>query len=557
MDAAAMRIRPPDRRRIEAAVGLAERRQSWLLHAEFLWRALWHRLPALLPALLFVPLVLAPPLNHDVAAVLQFSQRWLAGEHLYSDLIDLSPPLIFVLNLVPAAVAAITPLGGVAALRFCLLAVGGFCWWLAFRVRDRGAEGPVERAFLDVLPALFLAVSGYDFGQREHLMAIAALPYLLAAARRAASEVPRGRVAAGLVAGVAFAVQPCFLGVPALVEVAVLLARRRHRASPQGIGVALRRSLRDPVPWLMVGVWLAYLGSLPLLFPDYLGNVVPLASGADLDLGRATIWQVLATPRMATAVCLLLPLLVLTLRARPVPFHAPGGALPVVLALAAFAALASAIARGEAWSRDVLPIEMFAGGLGGVLAARWLDRRRIMVAAPAPYAVAAVLAGLFALYAVSNGEAPWRQLAYPDGQVAGLARLVEREAAGERVLVLSPTIGPAYPALNYAGVQSTLRAMSLWLLRGAYRTCPADGRPYRDVWEMGRAEFFVYRTVPEDIARSPPAAVLVDADPAIAWCGARFDFIAYFKRHPLFAEVWSHYQLTAERGHWRLYTRKD
>ena len=37
-----------------------------------------------------------PPLNHDAAALLHFSQRWLAGERLYVDLIDVNPPLIFV-----------------------------------------------------------------------------------------------------------------------------------------------------------------------------------------------------------------------------------------------------------------------------------------------------------------------------------------------------------------------------------------------------------------------------------------------------------------------------
>ena len=136
-------------------------------------------------------MVLAPPLNHDVAAVLQFSQRWLAGEHLYSDLIDVNPPLIFVLNLIPAAIAAVTPLDGVAALQLCLFGYGGFCWWLAMRVRDRAAEGPVERAFLDVLPALFLLDAGYDFGQREHLMAVGAL-----ALRAVRPSGGRGRSAA-------------------------------------------------------------------------------------------------------------------------------------------------------------------------------------------------------------------------------------------------------------------------------------------------------------------------------------------------------------------------
>jgi hypothetical protein len=560
MDAPAMRITPLDRRRIETAVGLTERRRSRTLRVEYWWRALWHRLPALLPALLFVPIVLAPPLNQDVAAILQFSQRWLAGEHLYSDLIDVNPPLIFVLNLVPAAIAAVTPLDAVAALQLCLFAYGGVCWWLAMRVRDRSAEGPVARAFVDVLPGLFLLTAGYDFGQREHLMVIAALPYLLAAARRAAGEKPRGRIAIGLLAGMAFALKPHFLGVPALVELYVLLARRPEGAAfLPGLGMALRRSLRDPLPWLMAGVWAVYLASLPLLFPDYIATVVPLVWG--FYLGGLTVWQLLATPSIGAVVCLLLPLLLpLVLpvfRPRPVPLHPSAGVLPRLLALAAVAALAAMFMQHKGWSYHILPVQLFSCGLAGVMAASWFDRRRDSAATPAPYAVAAVLGWLFALFVVSNGPAPWRELSYPNDPAAGLTALLEREVAGERVLVLSPDVYAIYPALNYAGVQSTSRAMDMWLLRGAYQTCPAGGGRYREVWEMGRPEFFVYRTVAEDFARSPPAAVLIDTVSGVNWCGSEFDFVAYFKRHPLFAEVWSHYKLSAEWGRYRLYTPKD
>ena len=184
-------------------------------------------LPALIPALLFLPVVLAPPLNHDVGAVLAFSQRWLGGEHLYTDLIDVNPPLIFVLNLVPAAVAAWTGLDGTRALQLSLLAYGALAWRIGWLVRDRPAEGPAERAFLDVLPALVLLGAGYDFGQREHLMAIGALPYLLCAARRAEGKAPGGRFGAALLAGVAFALKPHFLAIPCLVEAAVLISRSR------------------------------------------------------------------------------------------------------------------------------------------------------------------------------------------------------------------------------------------------------------------------------------------------------------------------------------------
>lgn len=71
----------------------------------------WGLVLALAPALLFLPAVLAPPVNHDVAAILSFSQRWLGGERLYTDLIDVNPPLIFVLNLIPAGLASWTKPG--------------------------------------------------------------------------------------------------------------------------------------------------------------------------------------------------------------------------------------------------------------------------------------------------------------------------------------------------------------------------------------------------------------------------------------------------------------
>lgn len=508
--------------------------------------------PALLPALLFLPVVLSPPLNHDVAAVLDFSQRWLTGERLYADLIDVNPPLIFMLTLIPAWIASVTPFGAIAAVQACVIAYGMACWWLTLRVRDRGGEGPVERAFLDVLPALFLLAAGYDFGQREHLMAVGALPYLLCAARRAAgARPPHSRFAVALVAATGFALKPHFLAIPALVEAAVVLGQAPRGPLFRGLRGGLGVSLLDPVPWVMAAVWLAYLASFPILFPEYLGSVVPLVWDFYLTIGGLTVIDVLLIPRMATVLCLLLPLLALTLRLR-----GQGAALPRVLGLAGVGALASALAQHKGWSYHILPIELFACALAAVLAARWLDGLGAARRGQA-YPVAAALAGLFALYSVSNGEAPWKELGYADSQVAGLTRLLQQRAAGERVLVLSPGISPIYPALTYLGAHQTLRTMNMWLLQGAYQQCLPGGRRYREVWEMGRPEFFVYRTVAEDFARAPPAVVVVDKQPGIPWCGSEFDFVAYFTRHPLFAEMWSHYRLAAEWDRYRVYTRED
>jgi hypothetical protein len=510
------------------------------------------RLPAVLPPLLFLPLVLAPPLNHDVAAVLQFSQRWLAGERLGVDLIDVNPPLIFVLNLAPAALAAATGIGAVAALQLCVLLLGACCWWLSARVRDRNAEPAVTRAVLDMLPLLFCLGAGYDFAQREHLMTITAVPYLLSAARRARGEAPRHRVLTGVVAGIGFAIKPYFLGVPLLVELAVLAARAR------------RAALRDCVPWSMAAVWLGYAACLPLLFPEYLRLVLPMIRADYLDLGGLTPWQMLLLPRMATALILLVPLLWSAARAAADeavlarrPRYRP--TLARLLALAAVAAVISAEVQHKGWSYHILPIELFAGALGAVLAADWLDRLRPAWPPGVPARIAGVLAALILLYSVSNGEAPWKQLEYltGDSDVAGLVALLRRAAPDQRVLVLSPGVWPIYPALNYAGDTQTLRTMDIWLLEGAYADCLPGGRRYRDPGEMDAVERFAFRTTAEDFARAPPAAVVVDTETGIPWCGRDFDFIDYFSRDPLFARTWQRYRLFESWQRYRVYTRRD
>ncbi len=526
------------------------KRAVWPLR---LVKALVRAWPALLPALLFLPVVLSPPLNHDVAAVLDFSQRWLAGERLYTDLIDVNPPLIFVLTCIPAWIASVTPVGKVAALQGSVLVYGVACWALALRARDRRRKAPVKRAFLDVLPGLFLLAAGYDFGQREHLMAVGALPYLLSAARRAEGDRrPPARVAVALVAAVGFALKPHFLAIPALVEAAVVVGRASRRPFPRRLLDGMGASLRDPVPWAMAAVWLSYLATLPVLFPEYLRSVVPLIWDYYLANGGLTVGAMLLVPRMATALCLLLPALALTarLRGREV-------ALPRVLALAALGALASALAQHKGWSYHIVPIELFAGALAAVLAARWLDGLGAARWHRSGYPVASALAGLMALYAVSNGEAPWRELDYRGGQVNGLERLLQPGAAGEPMLVLSPGIYPIYPALTYLGARQTLRAMNTWLLQGAYRECLPNGRRYREMSEMGQPELVAFRTVVEDFARAPPAVVVVDKQPGIPWCGSEFDFIAYYKRDPLFAQVWSRYRQTAEWDRYRVYTRAN
>lgn len=494
---------------------------------------------ALLPAAAFLLMVLAPPLNHDVAAILNFAERWVAGERLYRDLIDVNPPLVFVLTAIPALVAAWTPLSGVQALLLCVLGLCLASWRAVARLRRGRAEGAVERAALDALVPLAVVLAAYDAGQREHLMALGALPYAFLAARRAEGmETPRGLAwAVTLAAALGFALKPHFLAVPLLVEAVVLLSRGPAAA------------LRDRLPWGMAALWLAYLAAIPLAFPLYPDFVLPLVMEFYLHNGGIGLFGVLLTDQLGPAVLLLAALAVPAWRA---------GALGRALLAVGAGGVLSAWVQHKGWSYHVVPVALANAVLAVMLAARWLDRAlpaaRAAAAAPVVAVAAALAVGLLHV----RGESPWRQVWYGQLRDGQLAAVLRQEVAGERLLVLSPDIYPVYPALNYARARSTLRTMNLWLLVGAYPDCPEGAPRYRESWEMSRAEFLVYRTVAEDFARAPPAGVLVAKNPGIPRCGAEeFDPLAYFARHPAFEETWRRYTRIVHMDTYLLYLREE
>ncbi len=503
---------------------------------------------ALLPTLGFLLVVLAPPVNHDVAALLAFTGRWLAGEGLYTDLIDVNPPLIFLLNLVPAAIGAATPLGAVPALLLCVLALGALAVVLALRAAP--AAGPVEAACLLAALPLATVAAGYEFAQREHLMAVAALPYLLAAARRAEGGpgLPRGLIlGTAVLAALGFALKPHFLAVPALVE-ALVLARRGPR-----------QALRDPVPWTMAAVWLLYLAAIPLAFPAYLERVLPLVRADYLALQDLPWWRVGLGERLGSALLLLLPLAVLAFR--------PGGArrfgtLPRVLALAALGGAAAAAVQGKGWDYHALPARLFTGLMAVAMAARWLDgalpEARARRAAPGVAAAAAL--GL-ALVQATGAAGPWRQLRWPGSDGAMLTAALGRVAPGGRVLVLSPYIDPVFQALAYTGGHFVLPTMTIWPLQNAYGGdlgCDATlATRYRAPEAMPAGEALVWEGAIASLLRGPrPDALLVALNPRIHNCGRGFDLLAYLARDPRAAAALERYAPVAEVAGHRLLARR-
>jgi len=463
----------------------------------------------LLFALAGLCLALAPPANHDVAAIAQFAERWIDGERLYVDLVDVNPPLIFVLHAIPAWLARAVGGNGLFAVGLSVTAL--LCWSLLLCAWVAPAAEPAGRLLLGLLlPVLLMTLPGNDFGQREHLMVAGGLPYLLLAARRLQGEtkVP-GRLAVTVTAGILFALKPHFLAIPLLVELALL--RERGRAG-----------LRDPLPWLMGGLWALYGLAILLLFPDYLSLIGVLLSTYDAHGGDSTwsvLWGPILAPVALAALCLV-PLGLLR-----------GGPLARVASLATVGAMASALIQAKGWTYHAYPVKAVV-----ILQAAWLGleaaRRIGPVARETGRAIGFAAALGTTVLALSSDERPWHRMANAAPDESLVRETLRREAAGGWALVLSPHIAPIHPELNDAGVRQAMRFMSSWVLAVAYQGCPETGPVYHPVAEMGPAERLFLDSLAEDLERHRPALLLVQDSDSLPACDGPFDQLAWLAQSP-------------------------
>ena len=485
-----------------------------------------------------------PPINHDAAALLHFASRWLAGERLYVDLVDINPPLIFVLNLIPAAIDRLTPINGPTALTLCTLgwiAIGFALFW---RLLDTRAEpaGSLRRYLMPPLMLfLMIAYPGTEFAQREQLMIVAALPYLLLAeARMTGTSVPRRlMIATALFAGFGYALKPHFLLIPVLVEACVLTA------------VGWRRLVRDPVPWLMVLLFALYALFIVAVTPRYLDSVVPLAMNQYLTLGGLGAWGVLLKSQLNATAILFVPLAAAALVvARP---------LAKLAAVASIAGIVIAMVQAKGWPYHLLPAETFVVLLAAILLCD-LGEAQLPATDPRRGAAKILLLASFMLgaYYVSGLTRPTflRHAGFDQSQAGQLVKRFGHELARGPVLILSPGIYPHFPVINYTGSTLAMRFMTLWPIQGAYASCLGDGQMFRSPAQMPAPEAWAFNAVVDDFDKFRPRLVIVDKIPGIPRCGtSEFDFLEYFRQSPRFDGYWQDYRLLAEYDRYRIYIR--
>ena len=206
--------------------------------------------------------------NSDVSWLLTLAEKWLAGERLYVDILEINPPFAIWMSAPPVLLARLSGIRAETALDGLVLALAAASVFAAWRM-IRARSEPVSRAWLPVVAfAALTLLPAAIFGEREHSALILFLPALCLAMRRAGGEAVRLPAA-------------CAIGVLS----ACMLCIKPHFALALG-GAALTASwlarswrLLFTPEYLIAGALPSvYATSLLYLYPAFWADMVPLVA---------------------------------------------------------------------------------------------------------------------------------------------------------------------------------------------------------------------------------------------------------------------------------------
>lgn len=457
-------------------------------------------------------------LNHDVVWYHVATRQWLEGAALYSDIVEVNPPLNFYLTLPVIWLADLTGLDDTSA-QYLVLA-GLMVVSLGLVARElRALESITERQRMLLLAGMGVVLSLLalrDVGQREHLFILMALPWLVSRIAPGAGGWRREVFLAAL-AAVAMCLKPFFIVFPAAILMAEAL--RARSLAP----------LFSPSAWAFLGTGLAYVAAVATLHPTYLTETLPMARlvygayGADVVNVVGVVGTPLAALILAGAWAL----------SRPEPPRGTG-----VFFIVTFAGVVSYLWQGTGFGYHALPFLIF-GAIGCLFAA--LDPRARLIALVA-----------LATMMLEVGQRGF----YDNGAITRIVPVTRDLGPVDRLLVISTHVfaGPIVASEVDAEWVSPYPAQ--WLVPGALNalartdcaTDPARCAAIEAVADRNRDDLLV------SMAEAQPDMIVFDKNPGY-FEAPNFDWHGWLGDDPSYAGIIANYRLAAEDDRFTFWTR--
>jgi putative flippase GtrA len=465
------------------------------------------------------------PITHDVVWQFWIARQLLHGARLYVDILEINPPMWFwsAVPLEALAEAAGIPSKRMAvAALFVLIALA-----VALLSRLYAEETGGRRAAIALAAcAALVVVPLSDFGQREHLALIGAVPYAVLIGRRAEARPTGIGLAAlvGLLAAYGFSLKHYFVAVPLILE--LWLAMRRSPAwrplRPETVVLIVVAALYGLAVWRYA----------PGLFSDILPMVSAAYGGYEAPLADQlrTVW-----------VCVWVVGAFAMLRLR--------NALPPVVAASALAALGFAFAyfaQQKGWRYHALGASGCLSFAAGLAIVHWQGARTALLRHPGvPFAAAApiLIALAFGPY-VNPYEEPARR-------VFSMAR------PGATMAALSIDAALMWPMIDDASQVWPLRYFTYWMIPAVARA-EARAEAHAIAPELRELERRIQHDTAQDLWCRPPEIIVVDDTRyGASMRGLDFDILRFFRRDPSIDALMKHYRKAGVFERYVVYTRID
>ncbi len=505
-------------------------------------------------------LALLPDAGHDQQWLLLAAERMLhtPAPHLepYGPTVfESNPPLAIWLSAIVVLLARLLHLSLTVTLKTVVILAAAGSATVSGRLLRR-AHPDLSATSLWQLGIAFTFIFGAvpvrDFGQRDHILTLLILPYLIGAT----TWVPhvlrpltapnmglltRERILITLIAAVGIALKPHQALIPIAVELFLLLGGRLR--------------LLEPLVFIASGV--AYLAAIRLFASTYLTTVLPIVRDTYSAFGSLTLPQ-LASAAIGLLILAAIAFAVYAIKPKANPL------VPILLTAGTAATLAYAL-QGTGWYYQQLPaISLFCLALylgAPCLASETWAAKATWAKMTIPAAALTILALTLTtsysdFHLISSQPFPADiQQPQPIPDPSFFANLPPEAAVATLTTSVDDTVPPAF---RYH-LTLAQRYPHLWMLPAILRNesgpKPRHPIPPARLAELDRLQ---HRFMVEDLTRWRPILILVERcqDPTVR-CQVLEDrhdnLLAWFLRDPQFAAIFAHYRFLRSAGPYDAY----
>jgi len=480
-------------------------------------------------------------MGSDQALLLAISQMMLDGKQLYTQIHEINPPLILYINLIPAVICRVFHVTAAHALAVLVLGWTLLSVSLAALCAHRHRDDDQSFYFLPLLMLFLFFIKSdiIDFGQKEQLLCISYLPFLLVRYFRW-NDKKIGSVMAvicGVLAGIGICLKPYFLLIAATPELIFFLQKQKWKGKWKPLVAP------EVVAAAAVGIiYIVHFFFLPKdVFDTFFYFILPLVKQGYAYFTVSPM-RLLNVWRSDFLHLLLVVILAIPLRKY--------NRLLAPLVGFSLASVAAYLLAGQEWSYHLTPVRFgtyLLGGLEGATAVfilrSLLPKKRDRFDSILGYGIIVFFSGwlavsLLGLYLHNAEKIPVTSSA---GSIsaqgsdidAGMAQGVDWDRIvadyskpGDSILFITSGVAPAYPLTLQTGRKCGSRyphAMTLLMAKYIAWDKPGvvDKKPYERLLDRIIGEYG------EDIKNNQPTLIVVEKSEVNAVL-TKFDFYDKF-----------------------------